>query len=64
MINPLLAADTGGDYVAAAYLVFLLVLLIYLGIMAGKLVRIQSTLSEILRKVDKSDGAKPGSDDN
>lgn len=48
-----LAAETGGDYVAAAYLVFVIVLVIYLGIMANKLVKIQSTLSRILRKLDE-----------
>lgn len=47
------AAETGGDYVAAAYLVFVIVLVIYLGIMANKLVKIQSTLSRILRKLDE-----------
>lgn len=54
-MNLLFAADTGGSYVAAAYLVFVVVLVIYLAIMANKLVNIQRTLTEILRKVDKSE---------
>lgn len=45
-MNVLLAADTGGSYVAAAYLVFLIVLLIYVGIMANKLVKLQKSLNE------------------
>lgn len=45
-MNVVLAADTGGSYVAAAYLVFLIVLLIYVGIMANKLVKLQKSLNE------------------
>lgn len=48
----ILAADTGGNYVAVAYLVFVVVLFIYLAIMANKLVGIQQTLSRILQKVN------------
>lgn len=50
-----LAAETGGDYVAAAYLVFVIVLVIYLAIMANKLVNIQTTLTRILRKIDEKE---------
>ncbi len=50
-----LAAETGGDYVAAAYLVLLLVLVIYLAIMANKLVKIQSALSRILHRLDENE---------
>jgi hypothetical protein len=48
----ILAADTGGNYVAAAYAVFFVVLLVYLAIMAGRLSKIQFTLSRIMRKLD------------
>ena len=48
----LLAADTGGSYVAAAYGVFIAILLIYVGIMATKLVNIQKTLAEILQQLN------------
>lgn len=54
MLLPL-AAETGGDYVAAAFLVFLIVLVIYLAIMANKLVKIQDALSRILRKLDENE---------
>lgn len=52
-MNLLLAVDTGGSYVAAAYAVFVIVLVIYLAIMANKLVNIQQTLTRILSKVEK-----------
>lgn len=48
----LLAADTGGSYVAVAYLVFVVALAIYLAIMANKLVTMQRSLSEIRGKVE------------
>jgi hypothetical protein len=43
----MLAADTGGNYVAAAYVVFLALVLIYVAIMAKKLARIERELSEL-----------------
>jgi hypothetical protein len=43
----ILAADTGGNYVAAAYVVFLALVLIYVAIMATKLARIERELSEL-----------------
>ena len=49
-VTTLLAADTGGGYVAAAYLVFVALLLVYLGIMAAKLVRIQRSLGDLLER--------------
>lgn len=54
-MNVLLAADTGGSYVAAAYLVFLIVLLIYVGIMANKLVKLQKSLNEQRKDSDPQD---------
>lgn len=53
----LLAADTGGSYVAAAYLVFVIALFVYLAIMANKLVKMQRTLSEIRAKTESSQDA-------
>jgi hypothetical protein len=47
-----LAADTGGSYVAAAYGVFIAILLIYVGIMAIKLVNIQKLLADILQQLN------------
>ena len=54
-MNVLLAADTGGSYVAAAYLVFVIVLLIYVGIMANKLVKLQKSLNEQRKNSDSKD---------
>lgn len=39
--------DNGGDYVAAAYSVFLAIILIYVVIMSSKLVRIERKISDI-----------------
>jgi hypothetical protein len=48
--------DNAG-YVAAAYLVFLALLLIYVGIMAYKLVKVQRYVTEINELVDRDDVA-------
>jgi hypothetical protein len=42
-----LPLDEAGKYVAAAYLVFLLLLLVYVAIMAGKLQRLERDLTEL-----------------
>jgi hypothetical protein len=52
---PALPLDDAGPYVAAAYLVFLALILIYVAIMASKLVRIQRDLSEIGEIVARRD---------
>ena len=44
---PALPLHTAGKYVAAAYIVFVLLLVIYLGIMAAKLQRIEKELREL-----------------
>jgi hypothetical protein len=44
---PALPLDEAGKYVAAAYLVFVALLLIYVAIMAAKLVRIERELTEL-----------------
>jgi hypothetical protein len=43
----IVAADTGGNYVAAAYAVFLALVLIYVAIMAVKLARIERELGAL-----------------
>jgi hypothetical protein len=43
----LVLASTGGKYVAAAYCVFLAIVLIYLAIMAMKVVRMERELSTL-----------------
>jgi len=49
---PALPLHTAGPYVAAAYIVFILVLLIYLGIMALRLTRNQRELAELRRDLE------------
>jgi hypothetical protein len=45
---PALPLDTAGKYVAAAYLVFLALILIYVAIMASRLGRIEKDLGEVV----------------
>jgi hypothetical protein len=57
---PALPLDEAGKYVAAAYLVFLALLLIYVAIMASKLGRIEREVVELAELVDaKQDGKAP-----
>jgi hypothetical protein len=44
---PALPLDEAGKYVAGAYVVFLALILIYVAIMAAKLVRIDRELTEL-----------------
>jgi hypothetical protein len=53
-----LAIENGG-YVGAAYLVFLLLLLIYVAIMAAKLGRIQRELGSLAELADRSPSRRP-----
>jgi hypothetical protein len=53
---PALPLDEAGKYVAAAYLVFLALLLVYVAIMAAKLTRIGRELGELAELADR--GAK------
>ena len=55
---PALPLDDAGPYVAAAYLVFLALILIYVAIMAGKLVRIARDLGELTRIVERREAAR------
>lgn len=48
-MNPALPLDDAGPYVAAAYLVFLALVLLYVAIMASKLARIERELAELTR---------------
>jgi hypothetical protein len=52
---PALPLDDAGPYVAAAYLVFLALILIYVAIMASKLVRIGREVGEINELLDRRD---------
>ncbi len=55
---PALPLDEAGKYVAAAYLVFLALLLIYVAIMAGRLSRLERDLSELNETLDHRDPAR------
>jgi predicted S18 family serine protease len=50
---PALPLDEAGKYVAAAYLVFLALILIYVAIMAGRLSRIERDLDEVTDLLEK-----------
>jgi hypothetical protein len=45
--TPALPLDEAGKYVAGAYIVFLVLLVVYVGIMAAKLQRIERELREL-----------------
>ncbi len=55
---PALPLDDAGPYVAAAYLVFLALILIYVAIMASKLARIGRELNELTEIVARRDAAR------
>jgi predicted S18 family serine protease len=50
---PALPLDDAGPYVAAAYLVFLALILIYVAIMATKLGRVEKDISELADIVER-----------
>lgn len=61
---PALPLDEAGKYVAAAYLVFLALLLIYVAIIGMKVARIEKEVGELLEmsedpKVDEEAGRSP-----
>ena len=55
---PALPLDDAGPYVAAAYLVFLALILVYVAIMAGKLVRIARELGELTELAERREQAR------
>ena len=60
---PALPLDEAGKYVAGAYIVFVLLLVIYVGIMATKLQRIEKELREVAAVAEErasADQAAPG----
>ncbi len=59
---PALPLADAGPYVAAAYLVFLALILIYVAIMATKLGRIEREISEISDLVEQRDRERQRAD--
>ena len=57
-MGPALPLDDAGPYVAAAYLVFLALILIYVAIMAAKLSRISRDISELAELAERHDGER------
>jgi hypothetical protein len=55
---PALPLDDAGPYVAAAYLVFLALILIYVAIMATKLGRIEREIGELSAIVERRDAER------
>ena len=63
-IAPALPLHTAGKYVAAAYIVFLALVLVYVAIMATRLGRIERDLAELQRDVLERRGREPGAGDS
>jgi hypothetical protein len=59
---PALPLDDAGPYVAAAYLVFLGLILVYVAIMAVKLARIERDVVELAELVEARDAAAADAD--
>jgi hypothetical protein len=55
---PALPLDDAGPYVAAAYLVFLALILIYVSIMATKLDRVEREIGELSELVEERERAR------
>ena len=56
---PALPLHTAGPYVAAAYIVFVALILIYVAIMARKLARTQRELAELRRELEMHEEPEP-----
>jgi hypothetical protein len=52
---PALPLDEAGKYVAAAYLVFLALILVYVAIMAARLSRVEQELAELAEFAERRD---------
>jgi hypothetical protein len=60
---PALPLDEAGKYVAAAYLVFLALILIYVAIMASRLSRIEKDLGEVTDLLERRMAASEADDE-
>jgi CcmD family protein len=54
---PALPLDDAGPYVAAAYLVFVALILVYVAIMATKLGRLEREITELSELVERREAA-------
>lgn len=52
--------EGGGNYLAAAYVVFVAILLIYVVLMASKLARIERKIGDLAVRLDAQDSAGTG----
>jgi hypothetical protein len=59
---PALPLGTSGKYVAAAYIVFVVIILIYVAIMAVRAQRLETELDELRRDVEAARAAADPSD--
>ena len=57
-IAPALPLHSAGKYVAGAYIVFAVMLIVYLGIMGVRLMRTQRELAEMKRQLDEAQAAE------
>ena len=55
---PALPLDEAGKYVAAAYVVFLGLILVYVAIMAGRLSRLERDLTELNERLEARDAER------
>jgi hypothetical protein len=63
-MGPALPLDDAGPYVAAAYLVFLALILIYVAIMASKLVRLARDLDEVADLIERREAREAGDEEH
>jgi hypothetical protein len=62
-VAPALPLHTAGKYVAAAYIVFLALVLVYVAIMASRLARTERELTDLRRDVELRRGRGAGDPD-
>ncbi len=60
LATPALPLDEAGRYVAGAYVVFMLLLVVYVAIMAAKLQRIERELGELASFAEQGSPDMPG----